>query len=331
MTVASIETGWHLHDPRWLWLLAALPLLAAWRQWRRPGVRFAAAVDAQPPLPRSWRVRFAWLPSALDAAALVLAVVALARPVALVPLPPEREGRDVVLCIDHSSSMAADDLAAGTTRLAVGAATAGAFVDARRDDRIGLVEFARYADLRCPPTLDHGAVGTMLAAVAPVAKDGPEDATGIGGAVAAAAAVLQRSLAKGKVVVLLTDGEENVATADQPNEIAPLHAAQLCRELGIRVHTIVVGLGNQKADGRFVPLDTTAVEQLAATTRGRSFAVRDEGALRAVWAEIDALEATAFAEPRTLRRDGFAVLLGIALATAFAAHALARTKLRVLG
>lgn len=328
---ASIDTGWHLHAPHWLWLLAAVPLLAGWRRWRRPGVRFAAAVDVRPPLPRSWRVRAAWLPSALDAAALALAVVALARPVSLVPLPPVREGRDVMLCLDHSSSMAAADLAAGSTRLAVGTASAGAFVDARRDDRIGLVEFARYADLRCPPTLDHAAVRSMLGAVALVAKDGPEDATGIGGAVAAAAAVLQRSTAKTKVVVLLTDGEENVATADQPGEIAPLHAAQLCRELGIRVHAIVVGLGNQKADGRFVPLDPTAVQQLAATTRGRSYTVRDEGALRAVWAEIDALEATAFAEPRTLRRDGFAVLLGLAFAAAFTAHALARTTLRVLG
>ncbi len=331
--IAAIEDGWQWRDPAWFLLLALLPLLVVWRMRSRTGVRFAAATlvrDPRPPaLPTTWRVRAAFLPTALHLAALVVAIAALARPVLQEPLPPERLGRDVLLCIDRSSSMAADDLAPGRTRLMVGVETATAFVESRRDDRVGFVEFARYADLRCPPTLDHAALADLLGSVAMVGKDGPEDATGIGAAVAAAAAVLERSSSKGKVVVLLTDGEENVATAVSPGEIAPLHAAQLCAGLGIRVHTIVLGRGNRKPDGRVVPLDTTAVQQLARTTRGRFFTANDAASLAAVWSEIDSLEAVAFAEPRVRVHEGFDVLLAAALLLAFVAHVVARSTLEV--
>lgn len=331
--IAAFGNGWQWREPAWFVLLVLLPLLVAWRVRSRAGVRFAAAAlvrDSRlPALPTTWRVRAAFVPTALHLVALSVAIAALARPVLQEPLPPERLGHDVLLCIDRSSSMAADDLAPGRTRLQVGVETAASFVEARRDDRVGFVEFARYADLRCPPTLDHAAVAELLGAVAMVSRDGPEDATGIGAAVAAAAAVLERSPSKGKVVVLLTDGEENVATAASPGEIAPLHAAQLCAGLGIRVHTIVLGRGNRKPDGRVVPLDTTAVQQLARSTHGRFFTANDAAALAAVWAEIDSLEAVLFAEPRVRVHEGFAPLLAAALLLAFVAHALARSTLEV--
>ena len=333
MFATAVELGWHFRDPRWFWLALVLPVLVVLRWRRHTGTMLAAApFAAEPaPLPRSWRARFAWLPFALELTALLLGTVALARPVRTVPLPPQREGRDVLLCVDRSSSMAATDLAPDRTRLAVAIDAARTFVDARASDRTGFVEFARFADLRCPPTLDHAAVRELLATITMVDKDGPEDATGIGGAIAAAAEVLQRSTAKSKVIVLVTDGEENVATAASPDEIPPLHAAQLCREIGIRVHTIVVGLGNRKPDGRVVPLDPTAVQQLAATTRGRFFAARDAGGLRSVMAEIDALEATAFAEPRVLWREGFGVAMAAAIAALVLAQVLGRTRLGVIG
>jgi len=330
---ATVELGFAFRDPQWFWLLAVLPLLGL-LQWRnRPAARFAAAgfVGTGAPLPKSVRVRWRNAPLLLEGLALVAATIALARPVHTVPLPPQREGRDVLLCVDRSSSMAATDLTPDRSRLEVATAAAAEFVAARAHDRTGFVQFARYADLRCPPTLDHAAVRELLGTIRMVEKDGPEDATGIGGAVAAAAAVLQRSAAKGKVVVLLTDGEENVATSAAPAEIAPLHAAQLCRELGIRVHTIVVGRGNQRPDGRFVPLDPTAAQQLAATTGGRSFVAGDAAALRTVMADIDALEAIAFAEPRVLRRERFAVALAAAVLSLALAHLLARSRFGVLG
>lgn len=313
--------GWTLAQPGWLWLAPVL-LLGALQRWRRaPRVRFAAAALVaeppaadMPPLRATWRARTWWLPGACQAAALACVLLAIAAPVERVPAPAPPPARDVMLCLDVSSSMAATDLDPARTRLQVGAELAARFVEARAQDRVGFVAFARYADLRCPLTRDHGAAAELLRSLRLVEKEGPEDATAIGGAVARAAAVLRRSPVPGRVVVVVTDGEENVATAQAPDEIAPLHAAQLCAQAGIRVHTVVVGRGNQKADGSFAALDTTAVQQLAATTGGRFFAAGDAQALAAVYASIDALEAAPVAPPgvRTLARYPWA--LGLALA-----------------
>lgn len=327
-----------LAQPGWLWLLP-LVALAAWWAWRRaPRARFAAAPllggaanDAAPAaLPRTWRVRLRALPAVLELLGAALLVVALAAPVQRVPVPPTPPGRDILLCLDVSSSMAADDLRPGRTRLEVGVELATAFVRARSHDRIGCVAFARFADLRCPATSDHGALAETLAALRLVAKDGPEDATAIGAAVGLAATALQRAAAGTKVIVVVTDGEENVATALTPDEIAPLHAAQLCAAAGIRVHGVVVGRGNRKPDGRFVALDTTAVEQLATTTGGRFFAAADAAAFAQVYAAIDALEANAAQPPGVLERPRFALVLAAATVLLAVARALRGTWLRSL-
>lgn len=317
-----------LQQPAWLWLLLPLLLLHALLARRRRPVPFAAAGElgatAGERLPRSWRVRLALAPALLQALALAAAAVALAEPVVLQPAPPVPPGRDLVLCVDRSSSMAATDLAPDRTRLAVGLDLLGEFVRTRADDRIGLVTFARYADLRCPPTGDHGALLQLLQRTTMVAKDGPEDATAIGAAAALAASLLRRSAAPARVAIVVTDGEENVATAGSSKAIAPLHAAQLCASSGIRVHTIVVGRGSARADGTFAPLDTTAVEQLAATTGGRSFRAENAAALASVCAAIDELEAAAFQAPGVVaeRWHGAAMLLALSLfATAFGVSA----------
>jgi len=331
------QTGLLFRDPLWLLLLLALPVLGLlWRK-HRTVLPFAGAplLGGDLPsggarLPRSLRQRFVAVPRLLELGAVALAVTALARPVQHVPLPPERLGLDVLLCVDISSSMAANDLAAGRTRHEVGIELAAEFVQQRHDDQVGFVTFARYPDLRCPPTLDHAAVAELLRAVVLVGKDSPEDATGIGTAVARAAEVLARSKAKGKVIVLLTDGEENVATTETPNEIAPLHAAQLCAAVGVRVHGIVVGRGSQKPDGRFVELDTTAVRQLATQTGGRFFLARDGTALQQVYRDIDALEKVAFAEPRTLVVEWYALFVLGALLLLVLAWVLAHRWLEVL-
>lgn len=327
--IAALELGLQWRAPHWFWLLLAIAALAV----RAMRCRAHVPVCAPPVGPRvrsSWRARLVGLPFALEVLAVALGAVALARPVQLVAAPPERLVRDVVLCIDRSSSMAATDLQPGRSRLELALEMAAALVAARDGDRVGCIEFARYADLRCPPTSDHDALRTLLAEITLVAADGPEDATGIGGAVAAAAELLGRAPERGRVVVLLTDGEENVATRDRAQEIAPLHAAQWCAQSGIRVHTIVVGRGEQLADGRFVPLDPTAVQQLAAATGGRFFAAADGPTLRAVGAEIDALEAAAFAEPRRVVREWFATVLGAAVLALTVALALRGTWLRVV-
>jgi Ca-activated chloride channel family protein len=311
--------GWRFEQPAWFLLVLLLVALAWIVRRRRPAVAFAGAPllrggpPGLPPMPKSLRQRLAGLPWLFEVLAMAAIVAALARPVQRLPLPPERQGIDVLLCLDTSSSMAATDLGDGRTRHAVAIEVAAAFVAQRRDDRTGFLTFARYADLRCPPTLDHETAAELLRGVAMVGKESPEDATGIGGALALAATVLGRSQSPTKVIVLLTDGEENVATSATPAEIAPLHAGQLCAQFGIRVHGIVVGQGNQKPDGRYVPLDTTAVRQVAETTGGRFFVARDATALAQVYRDIDALEKVAFAEPRVLVREWFPAFGGLAV------------------
>lgn len=298
--IAADGFGAVLLTPHWLWATLPLLLVHGWLVRRSPRLPLATAGGPElrlARLPKGWRARLRWLPWFGEALAILALVLALAQPVQRRPKPPEPPGRDLLLCVDRSSSMAADDLQPGRTRLSVGIELLGEFVRLRQHDRLGLVAFARYADLRCPPTGDHTALLELLQGTTMVAKDGPEDATAIGAATALAGAVLRRSPARAKVVVLVTDGEENVAGEGDAQSIAPLHAAQLCAASGVRVHTIVVGRGNQRADGTWAPLDTTAVQQLATTTGGRSFEAQDRQALANVCAAIDELEALPWAPP----------------------------------
>lgn len=305
------EAGWVLEHGAVLWLWLPAVLLWCWcRSQAAVLVPYSALqwfeAAELPALARSRASRWRWLPAACELLALALGLLALARPVCREALPPQRQGLDVMLCLDCSSSMRVADLGEARSRLQVASAVAAEFAAARPDDRIGLVAFARYPDLRCPPTLDHVALAELLGGLQLVPADSDEDATGIGGAVALAAQVLARGPAKGKVVVLLTDGEENVATAATPQEIAPLHAAQLCRRLGVRVHGIVTGQGHVRADGQVLPLDTTAVQQLAAGSGGQFFRAASTPALQQVYAAIAALEVVPFAEPKLRTRELFA-------------------------
>jgi Ca-activated chloride channel family protein len=317
------------------WMLALVLLVPAALWLRRragaPSVTFAAASFAlgreDAPPSASWRVRLRALPAALQAAALVCVAVALARPVRSVPLPRRTEGIDVLLCIDTSSSMTARDMDASRTRLEVARDAAAEFVRGRADDRVGLVTFARFPDVRCPPTLDHGALAAFLAALAPVEADGPEDATGIGTAVARAAQSLGGGPGKSRVVILLSDGEENVAVPRAPDEITPAKAAQLCRELGVRVYAIAAGSDAVPPPGARQPVDTRPIERLAAATGGRFFAARDAGAVASIYAAIDELEKSRAEETRHLLEERFLPFVAAAAALLAASAVLRSTAL----
>lgn len=326
--------GFQWGAPQWLWLLPLAGVLVVLAAQRRPFARFASALpwlsDARGGLPRGLRGRIAGLPLGLELLALLCCIAALAQPRLVTPAPPTVPGRDLLLCLDTSSSMAAQDLQPGRSRLEVGKAMAADFVQSRVHDRVGCVAFARYADLRCPPTRDHAAMLELLAPLLLVPKEGPEDATAIGAAALAGAACLQRSTAKARVLILVTDGEENVASAETPQEIAPLHAAQFCRAAGIRVYTIVVGKGSQRADGTFTALDTTAVRQLAEVTGGRAFQADDAEQLAGVYRAIDGLEPVAFEQRGVVVTEWFPALLALGLTLLVTAQVLATTWLRRL-
>ena len=343
MTGFESLTGYSLADPGMLLVLLLVPLALAIRYVRGvPTVLFSPAVllrkpksgrgddPLAAPLPVSWRVRLLGLPRGLQVAGLVVAGVALARPVERVPLPVEREGIDILLCLDLSSSMLTDDLDPVLTRLDIVKEAASAFIESRPDDRIGLVGFARYPDLRCPLTMDHEALLQILGELATVDSDGPEDATGIGTAVARSIDVLRTSEAKSKVVILLTDGEENVASERTPEEIAPLHAAQLGQQWGVRVYSIAAGIGRRDATGKFVDIDTSQIQSLAVRTGGVFFKARDASTLGRVYEAIDALEKAQFEEPRYELEERFLVFLAVAVGLLVVSRVLAATVLEVL-
>ncbi len=298
-------TGYTLADPAWLCLLALLPL-GLWLRARRGTSAVplgAAALLGDDWLPRTLRQRLLWLPRTLQVAGLCLLVVALARPVERVEEPRDAEGIDLLLVLDLSSSMTANDLDPRRTRLKVAKEAAARFVRMRPDDRIGLITFARFPDVRCPLTLDHEALLEILSSVQLVTSDGPEDATGIGAAVAHAARVLEGSGARSRVAVLLTDGEENVALAGKQREIAPAHAAQLCEQLGVRVYSIAAGIGRRDPSGALIPLDTRALRALAQRTGGAFQAAVDAANLSAIYERIDTLERAPTPDPEYRTED----------------------------
>ncbi len=280
--------------------------------------------------PRTWRQRLLPLPRLLQVLGLLLVILSLARPVRRDQLPLETKGIDIFLCLDVSSSMAADDMDRSRSRLEVAKDAAADFINGRSNDRIGLVSFARFPDLLCPLTLDHAALKTFLDELQMVEPDGDEDMTGVGTAVARAAQVLQGSQANSKVIILLTDGEENVATLQTPDEIGPLQAGRLCEQLGIRVYSIAAGIGKQAADGQFVALDTALLRGLSAVSGGEFYEARDAGAVASVYTYINELEKVEFEEPRFEMTERFMPFLMAAIALLLLSRVLNSTWLEVL-
>jgi Ca-activated chloride channel family protein len=286
--------------PAWLLLLTALPA-AVWylrrkRRHVRLSVRFSS-LDLVRGLPRGWAGRLRpVLLAGLRLAGLALAVLALARPQA-----GQREeelltrGIDIVVALDHSGSMAAEDFKP-SNRLQVAKEVVEDFIDGRRHDRIGMVTFAARAVTRCPLTLDYGLLQQALEDTELARKD--EDGTAIGMGLASAVNRLRRSDAKSKVIILLTDGRNN------RGQIDPLTAAQVARTFGIKVYVIGVGTEGEAPfpieDPMFgkryammhVDLDEGTLTQIAGTTGGLYFRATDSRSLLKVFEQIDALERT---------------------------------------
>ena len=289
------------------WFLALAPiayLLLRWGRSRRGVEPGRVPVLPQRGLPRTWRQRLAWLPPALQTCALVLVVVCLARPIrGNAVRTTVSEGVDIALVVDRSGSMKYEDLEKGRSRLDVAKEVVGAFAERRMNDRVGaadscaLVTFAQYPMLLCPFTLDYGAFASFLETVQYVRNEA-EDGTAIGRGLAKAVQILAEGDARSKVVVLLTDGENNVP------DIQPLKAAELAKEKGVRVYTVLAGRYAFQEDvfGRVYAtereLDATELEQIASATGGRFFRARDKQGLEGTYAEIEALERTERREER---------------------------------
>lgn len=242
-------------------------------------------------------LQLSWLPRFLRIATLSLMVVALAGPQWIGGLlPVAHEGVDIVIALDLSGSMRAEDLR--PNRVGAAKAVAEEFVSGRPSDRIGLVAFAGEAYSQCPLTLDHD----MLTGILRNLNVGYiQDGTAIGMALAEAGARLKNSRAASKVVILLTDGVNNRGAID------PRTAAEVLKALNIRVDTIGIGsreggrvpvgtdfLGRPVYSSEVMELDEALLKDIAATTGGGFFIAHDTGKLKAIFSTIDRMEKTAF-------------------------------------
>ena len=297
--------------------LALIPVLAlAIRQWRarkEQALSFSALHHAEK-AGRSLRQQFLWLPPALFYAAMLTAIIAFARPqVAEQATKEVHEGIAIMMLIDISSSMDMNTGFSGKreTRLEAAKHVLEGFVagdgdklPGRPHDLVGIVSFARYADTVCPLTLSHEAV-TYITREIEVQDRPNEDGTAYGDAAALAAAHLKTYEdrqneadhetvmpdIKSKIIVLLTDGENNCGAH------LPLQAAAMAREWGVRVYTINFGdqpelpKGSEDIEAADLMSATEkTLREMAQITGGIYRQATDGDSLRAVYAEIDQLE-----------------------------------------
>lgn len=294
-------TTWRFANPLLLWLLAALPLLALLRgRTGRTGALLYPSADLVRSIGRGVTANAGRARTTLRLLALALLVVALARPQqGLGTAEVETSGIDIVLAIDVSGSMRALDFELDgkrADRLEVVKSVVRRFVDARGDDRIGMVGFAGRPYLVSPLTLDHDWLAQNLERV----RIGLiEDGTAVGSAIAASVNRLREQKAKSKIVILLTDGVNNAG------KVEPLTAAEAARALGIKVYTIAAGtqgeapmpvtdrFGNERVVMAPVEVDEKTLRAVAERTGAAFFRATDTKTLEGIYAQIDQLERTA--------------------------------------
>ncbi len=284
------------------WVLWLLPLAGAviWR-WSRRLRSGGARIDFPEAeglarLPMSPWVRIERALPWLRGGAIVLTVVALARPQAGSTLTTvSSNGVDITIALDISGSMRCEDTR-NKNRLVVAKDCITRFVAGRPEDRLGLVVFGSVATTRCPLTLDHDMLTEFVAAV-DFAPPG-EDRTAVGMGLATAVNRMRTSTAKSKVVVLVTDGRNNAG------QLGPESAAEAARALGVKVYTIGVGsegavpclVDDPQGGRRYIEVqadfDEVILKKIATTTGARYFRALDADGFAEAFTEIDALEKT---------------------------------------
>ncbi|MBP3533259.1 MAG: VWA domain-containing protein [Alistipes sp.] len=283
-------------NPHILWLLAAIVPLTGYYVWRTmqgdATIRISS-VEGLRHAPRTVRYYLRHVPFALRCIALATLIVALARPQSAEhDTRTDAEGIDIVLAIDISGSMLARDFK--PDRITAAKEVAGSFVADRYGDRIGLVVFAGEAFTQSPLTTDQSSLQTLLSRI----RSGViEDGTAIGNGLATAINRLRESDAKSKVVILLTDGVNN------RGEIAPLTAAAIAQDYGIKVYTIGVGTMGEAPYPVFdqrgnlvqtvnmkVEIDEEMLRKIARQTGGEYFRATDKQTLQSIYDRINSME-----------------------------------------
>ena len=244
---------------------------------------------------KSYKNYLVHLPFALRVLALSMVIIVLARPQTTNRWQnTEVEGIDIMLAMDVSTSMLAMDLQ--PNRLEAAKQVAAEFVNARPNDNIGLTIFAGESFTQCPLTIDHTVMLNMLNSVkCDIAAEGIiEDGTAVGMGIANAITRLKDSKAKSKVIILLTDGSNNMG------EISPEAAAEIAKQFGIRVYTVGVGTNAEAAPYPYmgqivkvpVEIDEQTLEKIATITDGNYYRATSNSKLKEVYEQIDKLERT---------------------------------------
>jgi Ca-activated chloride channel family protein len=280
--------------------------------------------------PRGLRAKLRDLPGMLRGAALVLGLLAIARPQdVLRGENAEERGIDIVIVLDLSGSMRAvmdnpdapavapgeDGKDHRATRLDTAKEVIGDFISRRKTDRIGVVVFGRAAFVLSPPTLDYGLLNQLVQKMDLDIIDG--NGTAIGDAVGTAVARLRRSTARSKAIILLTDGDSNAGS------IAPEYSAHLAETQAVKVYTVQIGNGDDVPvqDGvdifgqpRYVtahfPVNPDLLKKIASETGGESFVATDKrGLAESMHKILDRLEKTRFEAQAATMEDLFPFLL----------------------
>ena len=283
-------------------LLLLIPYLLWYLMYRKksePTLRISDS-EAYRYAPRSWKVTLMPLQLLLRIATFILLVICLARPQTQNSWKNESvEGIDIMLAMDVSTSMLAEDLK--PNRIEAAKQVASEFIVGRANDNIGLTIFAGEAFTQCPMTTDHASLLNLLQnvrtdiAARGTDRGGIEDGTAIGMGLANAVSRLKDSKAKSKVVILLTDGSNN------RGDLSPMTAAEIAKSFGVRVYTIGVGTnkvapypmpvaGGVQYVNVPVEIDTKTLSDIARATDGDFYRATNNRELQQIYKEIDKLE-----------------------------------------
>ncbi len=279
-------------QPLFFLLFAAVPLLALWYALKNKKQQAAIVIsDAGAKGLSSAKVVLRHVPFLLRLLALCCIIVALAKPQTTYELQKtDGEGVDIILCLDISGSMTAQDFK--PNRLEAAKNVAANFVKKRSTDRIGVVIFAGESFTQCPITTDYN---VLLSSIDNIHNGLLEDGTSIGSGLATSVDRLRSSKAKSRVVILLTDGVNNGGLID------PKTAKEIAKAFAIKVYTIGMGTDGYAPQPQNTPLgvqtqmvkvtiDEKLMKEIATETGGKYFRAKDNDGLTKIYDDIDALE-----------------------------------------
>jgi len=296
-------------NPEYFLLFGLILLFAVYKFWiilsnKNASFTFSSSVNLTK-LPGNYRSYFIWLTPILYSIAAGFIIISLARPqIENVTIEQDAEGIDIMISIDISSSMLAEDIS--PNRLNAAKDVAADFISQRETDRIGITVFARESFTVVPPTLDHNLVQRLLDTVnIGMTLDG----TAIGMGIASSINRLRDSVAESKVIILLTDGMNNAG------EIDPITAGEMAATLGIKVYTMGIGsrgtapypiddpIFGRRYQNVEVNIDEDMLRQIANLTGGQYWRATDLNELIEIYSEIDQLEQTKIEEIIYLDRE----------------------------